>query len=59
MPHEVGGRAELFADWYLTVDAPIKDLAVLDTSGDRPLWEQPEEFVAYMVNTVLAETNRS
>ncbi len=55
--HEAGGRAELFEDWYPTVDAPIKDLTVLDTSGHRPLWEQPDEFVDYMVNTVLAETN--
>ena len=36
---------------------PIKDLTVLNTSGHRPLWEQPDEFVDYMVNTVLAQTN--
>jgi pimeloyl-ACP methyl ester carboxylesterase len=55
--HEAGGRAEVFDDWYPMVDAPIKDLVVLDTSGHRPLFEQPEEFVHYMVNTVLAETS--
>jgi hypothetical protein len=27
---------------------------VLDTSGHRPLFEQPDEFVTYMVDTVLA-----
>ncbi len=54
--HEADGRAEVFADWYPMVDAPIKDLAVLDTSGHRPLFEQPDEFVAYMTDTVLAQT---
>lgn len=54
--HEADGRADVFADWYPMVNAPIKDLAVLDTSGHRPLWEQPDEFVDYMVDTVLART---
>jgi len=53
---EAGGRAELFNDWYPTVEAPLKDLELLDTSGHRPLFEQPDEFVEYMVTTVLAET---
>ena len=51
--HEAGGRAELFDDWYPMIDAPIKDVDVLDTSGHRPLWEQPDEFVDYIVETVL------
>jgi pimeloyl-ACP methyl ester carboxylesterase len=55
--NEAGGRAVLFDEWYPMVDAPIKDLAVLDTSGHRPLFEQPDEFVDYMVDTVLAETS--
>ncbi|MGK2928889.1 MAG: hypothetical protein ACSLFO_04860 [Acidimicrobiales bacterium] len=38
------------------VDAPMKDLAEFDTSGHRPLFEQPAEFVDYLVDTVLAET---
>jgi proline iminopeptidase len=54
---EAGGRADLFADWYPMINAPRKDLVVLDTSGHRPLWEQPEEFVDYMLTTVLAETS--
>lgn len=53
--HEADGRAELFDDWYPMVEAPIKDLTVLDTSGHRPLFEQPDEFVDYMVDTVLAQ----
>jgi proline iminopeptidase len=54
--HEARGRAALFDEWYPTIDAPIKDLVVLDTSGHRPLWEQPDAFVEYMVDTVLAQT---
>jgi pimeloyl-ACP methyl ester carboxylesterase len=52
--HEAGGRAEVFDEWYPMVDAPVKDLVVFDTSGHRPLFEQPDEFVDYMVDTVLA-----
>lgn len=55
--HEAGGRADVFEEWYPMIDAPVKDLEVLDTSGHRPLWEQPDEFVDYMVGTVLAETS--
>jgi pimeloyl-ACP methyl ester carboxylesterase len=54
--HEAAGRADVFEDWYPRVDAPVKDVTVLDTSGHRPLWEQPDEFVDYMVDTVLAQT---
>ncbi len=57
--NEAGGRADVFADWYPKVKAPIKDLVVLDTSGHRPLFEQPDEFVDYMVDTVLAQTGAS
>ncbi|MGB5757608.1 MAG: alpha/beta hydrolase [Acidimicrobiales bacterium] len=57
--HEADGRAEVFADWYPMVDAPVKDLVVLDTSGHRALWEQPDEFVDYMTNTVLAQTSNA
>ncbi len=57
--HEADGRAEVFADWYPMVNAPTKDVTVLDTSGHRPLWEQPDEFVDYMVDKVLADTTAS
>lgn len=30
-PNEANGRAEVFDAWYPTVDAPTKDLTVLDT----------------------------
>ncbi len=55
--HEAGGRAQPFAEWFPMINAPAKDLAVFDTSGHRPLWEQPGQFVDYMVDTVLKETS--
>jgi pimeloyl-ACP methyl ester carboxylesterase len=55
--HEADGRAQPFAEWYPMITAPTKDLTVFDTSGHRPLWEQPGEFVDYMVDTVLEETS--
>jgi pimeloyl-ACP methyl ester carboxylesterase len=53
--HEAGGRQQPFQEWYSTLDAPSKDVIYLDTSGHRPMFEQPDEFVAYMVDTVLAD----
>jgi pimeloyl-ACP methyl ester carboxylesterase len=52
--HEAGGRSVLFDEWYPMIEAPEKDLTVLETSGHRPLFEQPDEFVDYVVDTVLA-----
>lgn len=52
---EADGRSEPFDDWYRLLDAPSKDLVVLETSGHRPLFEQPDEFVTYLENVVLAE----
>lgn len=54
--HEAGGRAELFEAWYPTVEAPVKDVTYLATSGHRPLFEQPDEFVAYLADVVLPRT---
>lgn len=54
--HEADGRAEPFAEWYPMLDAPTKQLTVFDTSGHRPLFEQPDRFVEFMVDTVLAGT---
>jgi proline iminopeptidase len=51
--NEAAGRAIPFAEWYEILDAPVKELVVLDTSGHRPLFEQPDEFVAFMTDVVL------
>ena len=45
--------------WYPAVDAPAKDVTILATAGHRPPFEQPEPFVDYMVDTVLATTQAS
>jgi len=54
--HEADGRAEPFAEWYPMIQAPLKELATLETSGHRPLFEQPDAFTDFMVETVLAKT---
>jgi pimeloyl-ACP methyl ester carboxylesterase len=56
--HEADGRADVFSVWYPMIDAPIKDVVALDTSGHRPLFEQPDEFTDYMVDVVLARTSK-
>jgi pimeloyl-ACP methyl ester carboxylesterase len=55
--HEAGGRAEPFAEWYPTITAPFKDTVDFETSGHRAMFEQPDEFVTYMVDVVLAESS--
>lgn len=57
--HEARGRAEPFAQWYAALSAPRKELAVLATSGHRPLFEQPKEFLSFMTDTVLAQTAKA
>jgi proline iminopeptidase len=54
--HETPGRAEPALEWFEMLEAPRKDLVVFETSGHRPLWEQPEEFYDLMTERVLAET---
>lgn len=54
--HEAAGRSVLAEEWFEQLDAPVKDLVVLDTSGHRPLFEQPDEFVDYMEDVVLTRT---
>jgi pimeloyl-ACP methyl ester carboxylesterase len=46
--HEAPGRAEPLGEWYVELSAPSKELVVLERSGHRPLFEQPEEFVEFM-----------
>lgn len=46
--HEAGGRLQPFNEWYAELHAPHKERVTLATSGHRPLFEQPDEFVAYL-----------
>jgi len=54
--HEAGGRAVLANEWFAQLQAPSKKMIVLNTSGHRPLWEEPGQFHEVMTETVLAET---
>ncbi len=51
--HEARGRAEPAEEWFAMLDAPRKQMAVADTSGHRPLWEQPAAFHRFMTRVVL------
>jgi pimeloyl-ACP methyl ester carboxylesterase len=55
--HEADGRAVLANEWFEQLGAPAKTMVVLETSGHRPLFEQPERFHEVMIETVLAETS--
>lgn len=57
--HEARGRAKPSQQWYAVLSAPRKELAVLATSGHRPLFEQPKEFTSFMTDTVLAQTGKA
>ena len=57
--YEADGRAVLADEWFALLDAPAKDRVVLDTSGHRPIFEQPAEFHAVMTDVVLADTSGS
>jgi proline iminopeptidase len=53
--HEAPGRAEPAQEWFDLLQAPGKAWVTFDSSGHRPLWEQPARFHELMA-TVLAET---
>ncbi len=52
--YEPRGRADLAAEWFDQLRAPVKRWIEFPTSGHRPLFEQPELFHQVMTNTVLA-----
>ena len=54
--HEAPGRAILAEEWFAMLDAPRKAMVVADTSGHRPLFEQPELFHRFMTDTILGGT---
>ncbi len=54
--HEARGRAQLADEWFAGLSAPTKQLIIFDTSGHRPVFEQPEQFATVLSNTVLPET---
>ncbi|MFE7632034.1 alpha/beta fold hydrolase [Kocuria sp. NPDC057446] len=54
--HESPGRSDLAVEWFEDLDAPDKELVVLDRSGHTPHLDQPSRFHDVMIDTVLART---
>jgi len=50
---EARGRKDPARDWFGKLQAPVKRWVEFDTSGHRPLFEQPLEF-ARLMRTVVA-----
>nr|WP_162907962.1 alpha/beta hydrolase [Allorhizocola rhizosphaerae] len=46
--HEVPVRMSLAREWHELLQAPRKELVVIDGAGHRPQFERPTEFVALM-----------
>jgi hypothetical protein len=55
--HEAAGRAVLANERFEQLEAPSEKPIVLNTSGHRPLWEQPGQLLEVMTETVLVETD--
>ena len=53
--HEAPGRQLLAQEWFEQLRAPSKELTYFETSGHRPLWEQPTQFRDLMTD-VLVDT---
>ena len=54
--HEAPGRAALADEWFAMLDAPRKEMVIAETSGHRPLFEQPAEFHRFLTDVVLPGT---
>lgn len=46
--YEARGRAVLSEEWFDMLQAPSKEMIILDRSGHRPLFEEPAAFAALM-----------
>jgi proline iminopeptidase len=53
---EAPGRLGPAKQWFDLLDAPAKQWITFDTSGHRPLFEQPDLFHQQMTDAVLAHT---
>lgn len=52
--HEARGRAVLAHKWFAMLDAPSKQLIIIDHAGHRVLFDEPAEFATLMSNIVEA-----
>ncbi len=53
--HEVPARMDLARQWHALLEAPRKELVVIDGAGHRPQFERPAQFVD-VLRRVLAES---
>jgi pimeloyl-ACP methyl ester carboxylesterase len=53
--HEARGRSELAEEWFEMLEAPSKEMFILENSGHRPLFEEPAAF-ASVVTRLLDDT---
>lgn len=53
--HEARGRAEPARQWFRRLEAPTKELIVIEGAGHRPLFQEPERFLE-AIDEVLART---
>ena len=53
--YEARGRSQPAREWFDLLQAPSKQWIQFDTSGHRPLFEQPEQFAELMSGTVLGQ----
>lgn len=51
--HEPRARNDLAVEWFELLDAPHKEWIELDTSGHRPIFQQPAEFTRVLAEQVL------
>ncbi len=54
--HEARGRAEPAQEWFATLEAPSKELIIIEHAGHRALFDQPAAFATLMFR-VLDETD--
>lgn len=47
--HEARGRAALAKEWFASLEAPAKELIILEGAGHRALFDQPAAFTTLMV----------
>lgn len=54
--HETRGRSVLAQQWFDRLEAPDKELIIIERSGHRPWVQEPERSARVMTDTVLAQT---